>query len=102
MGERITQNCLKEFEDALADLIRNIKFRKRSRPFFATLKKEISRINKQKHMIIPSDKTSNNFLVPAPQYKILLDRETQKDHKRGKEENVEKVNVEHGKIVKSF
>ena len=53
-------------------------------------------------MIIPSDKTSNNFLVPAPQYKILLDRETQKDHKRGKEENVEKVNVEHGKIVKSF
>ena len=60
---------LKEFEDSLANLVKSIKFRKRSRPFLSTLKKEISKINKQKNMIIPSDKTSNNYLVPAPQYK---------------------------------
>ena len=39
-------------------------------------------INKQKNMIIPADKTSKYYLVPAPKYKKLLEKETQKDYKR--------------------
>ena len=83
----------------LADLVKNIKFRKRSRPFLSTLKEEINKINKQKNMIIPADKTSNSYLVPAPQYKKLLEKETQKDYKRETGINVEKVNAEHRKSV---
>ena len=48
-------------------------------------------------MIIPADKTSNNYLVPAPQYKKLLDKETQKEYKRTNESSVTDVNIQHGK-----
>ena len=50
-------------------------------------------------MIIPADKTSNNYLVPAPQYKKLLDKETQKEYKRTNESSVTDVNIQHGKCV---
>ena len=49
-------------------------------------------------MIIPSDKTTNNYLVPAPQYKKLLEKEVQKDFKCETELNVKNVDTEHGKI----
>ena len=63
------------------------------------LKKEIKKINKQKDMIIPADKTSNNYLVPPDQYKKLLAKEIQKDYKLETETNVRNVNIEHGTTV---
>ena len=90
---------LKEFEEALAKLLRNIKFRKRSNPFLAKLKDEIKKINKQKNMIIPADKTSNNYLVPPTQYEKLLAKEVQKDYKLESEINVRNVNSEHGATI---
>ena len=90
---------LKGFEDDLANLVKNIKFRKRSNPFLATLKKEKIKIDKQKQMIIPADKTSNNYLVPPDKYKKFLEKEVQKDYKRESELEVEKVINEHRKTI---
>ena len=90
---------MKGFEDDLANLVKNIKFRKRSNPFLATLKKEKIKIDKQKQMIIPADKTSNNYLVPPDNYKKLLEKEVQKDYKRESELEVEKVINEHRKTI---
>ena len=53
------------------------------------------KIDKQKLMIIPADKTSNNYLVPPSKYKKLLKKEVQKDYKRESELEVENVINEH-------
>ena len=55
---------LKPFKIALTKLIQSIKFRKRSNKFLGMLNKEVKKISKQTDLIIPADKTTNNYLVP--------------------------------------
>ena len=52
------------FERDLVKLLQNIKFKRRSKPFLVSLKDEVVKIKNQKDLIIPADKTSNNYLVP--------------------------------------
>ena len=42
------------FERDLVWLLQNIKFRRRGKPFLATLKEEVRKINQQKDLIIPA------------------------------------------------
>ena len=69
---------LKDFEQDLIKMVQSIKFRKRSNPFLENLKKENSKIASQNKLIIPADKTSNNYLVPPKKYKDLMQKEIQK------------------------
>ena len=42
------------------------------------LDKEISRVKKQKDLIIPADKTTNKYLVPPEKYKTLIELEAER------------------------
>ena len=99
-GPRLAE--LKAFEKDLVKLIQNIKFRKRSNKFLGKLNKECRRISNQKNLIVPADKTTNNYLVPTDKYKSLVDKEIQKNYRKEDPNNVTKINREHGKTVKEL
>ena len=91
---------LHEFERDLVKLLQNIKFRKRSKPFLSALKKEIKIIEQKKELIIPADKTSNNYLVPTEKYEELVNKEIHKKYKKATVDEVKKVNSDHAQTVK--
>ena len=72
-----------------------MKFRRRSKPFLAVLKDEVKKIDQKKDLIIPADKTSNNYLVPADRYEELVNKEIHKQYKKATVDEVKKVNSEH-------
>ena len=86
---------LKEFEKDLIRLMQGIRFRKRSNSFLGNLKKEIGKITNHKSLIVPADKTTNNYLVPPEKYRTLVDREIQKNYRKENVKNVGKVSLEH-------
>ena len=90
---------LYDFERDLVILLQNIKFRRRSKPFLATLKEEMRRIDQKKELIIPADKTSNNYLVPPEEYKELVNKEIHKKYKKAAPEEIKKVNSEHAQTA---
>jgi hypothetical protein len=57
-----------------------IRFRKRSKPFLSSHKKEIKIIEQKKLLIIPADKTSNNHVVPIEKYEELVKKEINKKY----------------------
>ena len=87
------------FERDLVRLIENIKFRRRSKPFLAVLKEEIKKIEQKKDLIIPADKTNNNYLVPPEKYEEFVNKEIHKSYKKATTEEVNKVNSEHAKTA---
>ena len=93
---------LKDFEKDLVKLLQNIKFRKRSNKFLEELNKQCRKILQQTKLIVPADKTTNNYLVTTEKYKSLVDREIHKNYRKETPQNVEKVNKEHGKTVREL
>ena len=89
---------LQAFERDLVRLLQNIKFTRRSTPFLTVLKEQIRNINLKKELIIPADKTSNNYLVPVEKYEELVNKEIQKKYKKATVAEVKKTNSEHKKI----
>ena len=86
---------LQAFERDLVRLMQNIRFRRRSKPFLTVLKEEVRKINQKKELIIPADKTSNNYLIPAEKYEELVKTEIHKKYKKATVEEVVNVNSEH-------
>ena len=93
---------LYEFERDLIKLLQNIRFRRRSKPFLTALKQEIKKINQKEELIIPADKTSNHYLVPADKYKELVDKEIHKKYKKATLDDVKKVNSDQAQTVKDL
>ena len=87
------------FRQALVKMLQKIKFRKRSNTFLSDLDKEIQKIAKQKDLIIPADKTTNNYLVPTKKYRTLIEKEIHKNYKKEDPKNVADVNKQHSKTV---
>ena len=76
-----------------------MKFRRRSKPFLASLKDEIKKINQKKELIISADKTNNHYLVTTEEYKDLVNKEIHKKYKKAVPEKVKKVDSEHAKTA---
>ena len=79
-----------------------VKFRKRSNPFLETLKTETKKITSQKNLIIPADKTTNNYLVPPEKYKNMIDKEIQKNYRKENLNNVEEIRKGHSKTAQDL
>ena len=70
---------LKEFENDMADLIKNIEFRRSSNPLQEQMKKDMKRIRESPDVIVQADKTPNLYLLPADVYnKYLLENITER------------------------
>ena len=73
---------LKEFENDLADLIQNIKFKDVPNHFQIKLQKDLQKIKKDDHLYIPADKTNNYYRVKPAHYELLLERSIHKSYRR--------------------
>ena len=85
---------LTPFENDLLQVISKVKFSKHRTEFQQKLQKDIKRINKSKHVLVPADKTTNIYEVPTDQYKKLLFENITKDYKKTTNQSIRDVNLE--------
>ena len=78
---------LKDFEDALAELTKNINFKDHRNNFQNKLKKDVKDVEKENRLIISADKTSNYYKIEKEAYDDLLQKSITKDYKKSTEES---------------
>ena len=66
------ENELRPFEDDIAKMIENIKFRNVNDSFIQKLEKDKRKINASKNVFVFADKTRNIYEMDAPAYNKLL------------------------------
>ena len=93
---------LKEFEDGLALLIENIKFRKFDNEFQKLLINDLNKIKREKKLLIPADKTNNYYKLSSEQYENLITKGIQKEYKKTNEKIVWQVNAEDKQIAEKL
>ena len=94
---------LKPFEDEFIGVIKNIEFdENRTNAFQEKLKTEVKNIKNEPNLIIAADKTSNFYKVGSQSYSSLVERNIQKDYKKENNQNVQRTNRIHKRIVKKL
>ena len=73
---------LEPVQEALYDLVENIKFKKYTDPFQEKLKKDLEDFKNEPKVIVKADKTSNFYKIEKEEYQDLLDKSIQKEYKK--------------------
>ena len=81
-------NEIKDFENRLKIMIRDVVFRPYTNDFQEKLKRDINDIVNNPNIIVAADKTTNNYELNTNQYNDLLQRNIQKDFKKAANETV--------------
>ena len=79
---------LKQFEDRLFTLIRNIEFRPYTNTFQEKLRRDIKVIEDSDDVFVAADKTTNYYKLTPAEHDELLQKNIQKDYKKVKEEDI--------------
>ena len=90
---------LKDFENGIADIIKNVKFKKETNEFQKKLKKDVLDIKSESKVFIAADKTNNYYKTEAEDYTKLLEKNITKDYKKSDNITVNKVQAEDVKIT---
>ena len=93
---------LKDFQDDLLKLTKNLEFRTSQNDFMDELNRDLEKIDETQKVIVNADKTSNKYLIEKDDYIELLEKNIQDDYKKENLQNMEKVTIEHQKIVKNL
>ena len=86
----------------MIDLMKNLEYEYRTNPFQQKLRDEQNKIKDEPKLIVAADKTSNFYKVDTKDYQELVNINVQKEYKKEKLQNVQKVNRAHKKIVKKL
>ena len=90
---------LKQFEDGLINLVKDITFENRHNNFQTKLKKDMKEIRNETRVFVAGDK-STNFHKMAPQkYNEMLEKSIQKEYKKAPQQIVKNIKKSHSKIV---
>ena len=73
---------LKQLEERLRIMIRDIEFRKFSNDFQEKLKRDLNDIINGSQVIVAADKTSNHYKLTPEPYNDLLQKYIQKDYRK--------------------
>ena len=90
---------LKEFEEGLANLLKDIKFRNRYNSFQNKLSKDIKEIKNGKEILVKGDKSTNFHKMAPTKYNEFLDKAIQKEYKKAPPTVVKNIQSSHSKIV---
>ena len=83
---------LRNFEDSLFEMIRELDFVDSSNEFQEKLKKDIQKINSTNNILVKADKSDQIYEIPAQEYnKIILDNITS-SYKQDDEDTTRKIN----------
>ena len=93
---------LRQFEESLFDMIKELNFVDRPNEFQEKMKKDIERIKSTNNILIKADKSDNIYEIPAQEYnKIILDNITA-SYKHDDENTVRRINVDTYKATKKL
>ena len=90
---------MKEFEDGLTNLLKDIKFRNRYNSFQNKLSKDIKEIRNGKEILVKGDKSTNFHKMAPTKYNEFLDKAIQKEYKKAPPTVVKNIQSSHSKIV---
>ena len=93
---------LKPFEDDLAKLLENVKFRNVNDEFIKTLEKDKRKINSSKNVFIFADKTRNIYEMEAKSYDKLLTENVTKTYKHAENDTFQNIEKERKNIASSL
>ena len=82
---------LKELEDRMYDLIKNIEFRNTNNNLQRELKRDLNRVKTENKVVVSADKTSNHYSMEASKYNDLLDKSITKDYKKADNDFVKSI-----------
>ena len=85
---------LRSFEDDMAKLIGNIKFRKSRDTFQTSLQRDVEGIKGSEDIIVPADKTKNVYRMGKAQYERLLQENITKHYKSAEGDAYDTINKE--------
>ena len=93
---------LKNFQNDLFKLTEKLEFKARTNNFMEVLKEDLEKIDNTEKVIVNADKTNNKYLMEPAKYKELLEKNIQAEYKKEDLANVDKVQIEHQKVVKNL
>ena len=83
----------------MADLIKNVKFKKDTNDFQDKLKNGVLDIKAEPKVFIAAEKTNNYYKTQAEDYTKLLENKITKDYKKSDKMTVDKIQAEDVKIT---
>ena len=94
---------LKQFEDELYDLVKNVKFKHHvNSDLQNTMKHDMSEMNNNSEMYVAADKTTNFYKLAPEKYKELLEKSITKDYKKTSDDTVKKVDTKDKQIAEKL
>ena len=94
---------LKDFENDMYDLVKNVKFKHNvSSPLQNTLKQNMREMSEENRMYVAADKTSNFYKVTKEKHKQMMHQNVTKEYKKCDDKVVDKVNSEDKKIAEKL
>ena len=85
---------MKQFEDDVAKMIENIKFRNYSDKFINMVEEDKKRVRTSQSVFIPADKTRNMYEMSAPAYDKLVTENVTKTYKLADINTAKNINTE--------
>ena len=93
---------LKEFEDKLFDLIKDIKFKGLANSFQTRLRNEKRNIQNESKLLIAADKTANYYKVDKETHEELMQKHITKDYKKTDDKTVGDITKDDGQLLQSW
>ena len=93
---------LEPVQEALSDLVENLKFRRYSDPFQNKLKADLEDIKNESKVIVKADKTSNYYKLEKEEYQAVLEKSIHKEYKKTNGNDIAVPNESHKKIVEKL
>ena len=98
--ERLPQ--LREFEDAILDIIQNVIFKNQSKcggKFQKKLKEDLKKVRNSSTVYVKADKSTNFYKMSKNSYESYLDQTIQKDYKKCEMNDINKLIKEEKKFA---
>ena len=96
------QEGLKKFENDMADMIKNIEFKRYTNNFLETVKQDVHGIKHSGKVIVSADKSANMYTMEKDVYKKHLMNCITKDYKKAASTSVHSINAKSKEIAQSL
>ena len=93
---------LKEFQDKMINLAKNITFGNKPNHFQQKLRADEQRIKNESKAHIKADKSTNFYQMEGRQYNEMLEKEINKEYKKAQQQTVTSITNEHKRIVSNL
>ena len=95
-----SDNKLVKFEDALYNIVNNIKFKPYTNNFQNNMKKDLNKIEKSNKLFVFADKSNNLYKINKTNYEKILNNKVRSEYKISNKNTINKINDETYNLIK--